>query len=1190
MLGDSVPYTDLLIRIASQSVEAVINSDSVFTAAALNLDEEQLLAAEADNQAYGEILMKALFPEQIQRAYDTAVATAKESTDGHLRVRLQIDDDCARLQAWRWERISQRFAGFTAPLSTSTRTPFSRFTPLPQASAEPLAVTRIKMAFCISNPDKLPDGFVAVRVEDEVRTLAKTIGAVRETYPQIEATILPGHTKLPPDLLDLLKNGGYLVDERPLTHDVLIEQLLGAHVVHFLGHGVFRPDAVSGGGTAALYLENDNGELAITRDDDLIPHLTGAAQVARLVVLMACESARRAGVQPFVGLAGKLVKAGVPAILAMQTKLPMDDEAELTKRFYAALLATGIVDYAANEARSYLYDSHQSDFSIPALFMRLQNGQLLAPDPALAALKGMAVRAAQTVKGPPLPIDVVRTTGKPSQGELELLALTGDPPVDVLNATRDVFLAGDEPKPGFVVLLGSRGTAKTSQLRYAAKITAEKSIASGQRIIPVYVNLADFCRRRATLEDPMIEFLAGSITPYWPDFTPAQFAEMLAAKTGPRFQFLFDGNDELSNQERVEILELLVDFSESYNSNQYLFASDLCNTDDLVRIAGDVITDILVIKPISQSRAEHYLTSLNVAFANDLKGALADKKLFDLASWPWLLARMLDQARRGKLPDSRAAVLMRVVNDSIARIKADRGMQARAADSLYALAWNMHSRRKPSLPLTEAFPIFESARAQRGFEVEDFFEELLAQNLLARVGQEQVRFGYSAVQDYCCARALARMPELQRDAALDDITARLGRLTLLRWWDQSLIILSGLLPPPGVSRLLELVLYGSGFGEGERVYLAARCIQECGPAKVKPELMGQVVDGLIWRSKAANEPHSALRVRAIEALAGLQSAEAIPHLKALAVDKVRRNFIGEDDYEYPAVRLAATLALMRMDEPARVYLWKEAPAVARTFELWHAGNVEELGRVLLPAAASAAQPAGAPPVTSAPELSAAVAAFALGQIGTAKAAEFLIAGFQNLDLPVDTRWSITDTLKLIDPAEVNKKVLLPFFDESGEGSLPPDVFKKRQYRYDQLAYLAGQIKSREDKVLQFLDNCLFKWARVSLKGRAIRAIAAVYTRADGDRFTHYKQCFEQIAGSDFSSIALSQPVAPEDALYLQISALEALSVMGDNASIEYLRARRSDWPAEAEKQFFVTSEEIYWRNATNAMPESDAGA
>jgi hypothetical protein len=1177
MSGESVPYTDLLIRISMASrpdappaVEAIIDGDSLFYGGTLELDEQQLLAAEADNQAYGLILMKALFSEPIQRAWDRASAKAADRTGGQLRIRLQIDESVASLQAYRWERTSQIFGGQPTPLSIATRTPFSRFTGLEEASAPPLNTARIRAAVCISNPGKLPDGFVPVKVEDEARNLQKTIGSLRQSYEQLEVTIAPGRTSLPKDLLDSLTADGYKLLNGPLTLDVLVAQFLSANIVHFLGHGVFRTDSGPGPGTAALYLEKpDTGELAVTRDFELLDRIRGASQLPRLVVLMACESARRAGVQPFVGLAGKLVRAGVPAIFAMQTKVPMDDASELTKRFYAALISTGIVDFAANEARSYLYDSRKSDFSIPALFMRLQNGQLLAPDPARSALRSIVAQPTSAALEHPLPIDVVRITGMPSQTDLERLSISGEPPVDLQNATRDVFLdGGGQPTPGFVLLFGAQGTAKTNHLQRVAFTTAKSSLDSGDRIVPAYLNLPDY------------------------------FNQPRSLNKGVRFRFLIDGNDELSDRQRAEAFDVIVSFAQDHNWHQFLFASDLCYTGDLMRIAGDAVTNILVIKPIAQNRAEQYLAELNEPVADRLKTTLRDKRLFDLASRPWLLIRMLEQARRGTYAESRAQVLKRVVDDALGMITAERGTRARAGDALFALAWDMHSRRKSDLPLAEAFPIIESVRGNRGFAVEDLFEELVNQNLLARVGQERLRFAYSRIQEFCCAQALASMEDGDRLAALDDITARLGRLTLLRWWDEPLIMLSGLLPPADTDRLIELVLYGSGFGEGERVFLAAGCIQECG--RVKTDVFGQVVDGLVWRSKIANEPRTSLRIRAIEALAGLQAMEAIPQFTALAADKVRTNYIGEDDFEYPGVRLAATLALARMGKPAQEYLSKERPAVARTLDLWSQQKVEELGQLLLPSAAAvsaaSAGESGPPqaPIQAAgaavalapaqPELSPSIAAFALGQLRTPRAAELLAAGFQNSALPLDTRWCITDTLKLLDPAFVNRKILVPFFDESS--SLPPEVLKKRQYRYDQLAYLAGRIRSREQEVLAFLDDCLFKWVRVSLKGRAIRAIAAIYTPSDGDAFQHHKQCFEQIATGDFTSIPLTQPVPAADTLYLQVSALEALSDIGDTASLEFIRARRKNWPAEVERQFFVTSEEIYWR----MMPESAAGA
>ena len=541
---------------------------------------------------------------------------------------------------------------------------------------------------------------------------------------------------------------------------------------------------------------------------------------------------------------------------------------------------------------------------------------------------------------------------------------------------------------------------------------------------------------------------------------------MLPAGSPLTFRFLIEGDEQLTEHQRDDAYRHLIRFAQRNPSHQYVVASDFCNAGDLLRTANRVVTQIQVIKPISQSRAEDYLTGLGDDGAKDLNHALQDNKLFDLASQPWLLVRMLEQARMGVLPKSRASVLKRLTEEQLVRIDADRGMRARAPEALKSLAWNMTSGRKGSLSLADAFSLIEEVRGNRGFSTEELFDQLVDQLLLARVGQDRMRFAYPAIVDYCAAQALECMPPAERDEKLDDITASLGRLTRLRWWDETLIVLGGLLPEEPANRLMELILYGTGSAEGERVFLAARCIQEC--ESVSDDLLGRVADALIWRSKIANEPRATLRVRAIEALAGIRAQSAIPHLAALAVDKVRKDYIGQDAYEYSSVRLAATLALMRMDEPAQVYLWKERPAVARTLELWKAGKVEELGALL-----TAPPPAAPDPATPAPspELSASVAAFALGQIHSARAAELLVAGFQDADLPVDTRWCITDTLRLVDPLIVNQRVLLPFLAES----LPSELMKKRQYRYDQLAYLAGQIRSREEKVLEFLDNCVLKW-------------------------------------------------------------------------------------------------------------------
>jgi hypothetical protein len=179
------------------------------------------------------------------------------------------------------------------------------------------------------------------------------------------------------------------------------------------------------------------------------------------------------------------------------------------------------------------------------------------------------------------------------------------------------------------------------------------------------------------------------------------------------------------------------------------------------------------------------------------------------------------------------------------------------------------------------------------------------------------------------------------------------------------------------------------------------------------------------------------------------------------------------------------------------------------------------------------------------------------------------------------RWCLTDaleSLQFVDPSMLTDKILGPFFEATAGGSQPPEAVKDQQYRYDQLAYLAGRVASRDQRVLAFLDNCVSKWTRVSLKGRAIKAVSAIYTASDGARFDQYKHCFERLASGDLSVVPLTQPLDPADATYLQLCALEALGTMGDLASLAFLREQPRNWTDDLQAQFFVTSEEIYLRN------------
>ena len=197
----------------------------------------------------------------------------------------------------------------------------------------------------------------------------------------IQVTLMPGRTGLSPQLRAGLESEGYQIQDGPTSEENLMRWLPGCHVLHFLGHGHFSRQGQGGEGTAALYLENAEGVWKAVKDSELVSKITNLDPQPHLVFLSACESAKRnsEAENPFVGLGPKLVKAGVPAVIAMQDTVPMDVARRLTADFYRRLLEHGFVDRALNEARLLLFDNKHVDWGTPVLFMRLRDGRLLAP-------------------------------------------------------------------------------------------------------------------------------------------------------------------------------------------------------------------------------------------------------------------------------------------------------------------------------------------------------------------------------------------------------------------------------------------------------------------------------------------------------------------------------------------------------------------------------------------------------------------------------------------------------------------------------------------------------------------------------------------------------------------------------------------------------------------------------------------
>jgi len=1177
-------YTDILIHIrrwdenaGAYPVEAELDDGSFFYGGELRLDQQArqaLLAIELDPEKYGLELFQALFSEPIRRAYDKATGRAEAQTEGRLRVRLWIDDQAAELHALPWERLYHVHKGQPIPLATSTLTPFSRYTGLECPEPKPVTERPVRLLIAISNPRDLPRGTSPLDVEREVENLRQALGNLRRD-DQVQVILMPGRSVLSPELQAQLKGEDYQIQEGATSLDNICRLLEGIHVFHFLGHGFFRE------GSASLYLEKSDGMLDPVKDDDLVSMLAAVAPLPHLVFLSACESARRDAEDkhPFVGLGPKLIKAGVPAVVAMQDLVPMELARQLTGDFYRCLLEHGIIDRALNQARLLLFEREETDWAIPVLFMRLEQGQLFAANPVRLVLQ--AIRAHKPyhpwAENEYLPIEVAHLVGHQDPGNIERFQQEPAPSLDMVEATLDILsrkhLSRNELQ--LVALVGGHGTAKSTQLRRIAWITADRSLrlateftpskveglrtnpGAERQVIPIYVDLValqHYLSVRSGLDNPIEPLMLESLKPFWPDLTAEQLSGLLRRDDGPTLRILLDGSDDLPDRQRRAAWHAIQALARDYPRHEYMLAID----PDYFDPQQLETTDLLVIRPLSRRKVEQFLKGLDDTIGRRLYGALARAQLFDLAASPWLLVRMLNQARQGLYPQSRTAVLQSLVEDATADIPPEQGMRARAEQTLYALAWEMQSARRNTWPLSDAFRIIATKRGHFEYRVGDFYAAVVECGLLARVGQENMRFTYPAYQDYCCARAI--LENDNRDQILDDITATLGRLTRLRRWKDTLILLSGLMHDPDV--LIRMLLHGAALAEGEQAFLAAHCLLESGKQEIGPELVDEVVDGLVWRLDSANERLVWRRVCAAQALGQLgqsrqvQPASVIPHLAGVAKQKVRVNWRGERTYDYSSVRMAAVVALQRLIPVARDEIEAVDSQLAELLYLWEKREVEAL------AASLHSMDVGAQ----------SIAAFALGDLQTEQAGALLVAAFLDPDTQAETHWAATDALALLDPAVVTRRAILPLLDAevAEREELDPSTWKRRADWYERLAYLIGKIRAQEPATRAFLDRCLFKFTHVGVKAKAIQSLGWMYDHS-------YKHLFERIAVGDFSKVALRKRLPEKDARYLRRQAIQALANIGDRDTLTRLRENRTDWSPELERAFYWTSEEIYWR-------------
>ena len=371
----------------------------------------------------GRKLCETLLSQESLTLWHESYQIARERRRG-LRFRLRIDSwELSRLP---WELLYDARRGDF--LVFDHRVSLVRYVRLHAAPPALRRARSVKVVAVVASPD---DG-APLDWEREVRVLREGLREMVDAG-QVEI-ILCEHTTHEKLHLALLEN----------TPDV----------VHFIGHAEYNPGKRQG----FLHLENEDSHAL----------RLGASEAARmfrryrtnLVVLNACDTATGA----WAGLAPALVRAEIPAVVAMQW--PVEDQAAIrfTRLFYKALSLGKTIDECVAEGRLGVSagGSDPNDWAAPVLFLRSLSGQLWTSDVSGTWSRTGVVSTQETA--------ATRTLAPEDEGyhfrTRGPLLSTADPEliIERPELRRALRIARQPSITQYVAFLGARQTGKTTLL------------------------------------------------------------------------------------------------------------------------------------------------------------------------------------------------------------------------------------------------------------------------------------------------------------------------------------------------------------------------------------------------------------------------------------------------------------------------------------------------------------------------------------------------------------------------------------------------------------------------------------------------------------------------------------------------------------------------------------------------------
>jgi hypothetical protein len=309
----------------------------------LDTDEDMLVDL-------GQILFSAIFSSGIKEVYTRS--QGKLAPDQGLRLRFDIDPALSSIAAMPWEFLYDPDQGPLVMLDA----PIVRY--LSQQSPPPVLKAPLPLKVLVT-------------------------GAITPPAPDVNREL----TEVRAALADLAQTGQVTIQVEEHLTRAKLQRLLrsGFHIWHFIGHGALSRDGSSG----TLLFEDASGSADAVSARELGIFLNRSG--LQLIVLDACGSAQLM-TDPYRSIAPALIRAQVPAVVAMQFKVPQDATRAFAGEFYRTLAEGFPLDACVTEGRKAVLGIsglRNADWGIPVVYTRAPDGKLFdlpaAPSAAASA-------------------------------------------------------------------------------------------------------------------------------------------------------------------------------------------------------------------------------------------------------------------------------------------------------------------------------------------------------------------------------------------------------------------------------------------------------------------------------------------------------------------------------------------------------------------------------------------------------------------------------------------------------------------------------------------------------------------------------------------------------------------------------------------------------------------------------------